>query len=131
MLQTPQWRDVLEQKISQELKPVCAFCSESADQAAEVYNLQKITLLREISLKTGVQVRSMSSLPFPSSAVLRNTKVRMTLWGQTARAPGGLCGVKVGIQVPALGKEISNPVPFSGELAVHLPWRISLPKQFL
>uniref|UniRef100_A0A8D2PQL2 Clustered mitochondria protein homolog n=1 Tax=Zosterops lateralis melanops TaxID=1220523 RepID=A0A8D2PQL2_ZOSLA len=28
---------------------------ENADQAAEVYNLQKITLLREISLKTGVQ----------------------------------------------------------------------------
>ncbi|KAJ7410654.1 Clustered mitochondria protein like protein [Willisornis vidua] len=29
---------------------------ENADQAAEVYNLQKITLLREISLKTGVQI---------------------------------------------------------------------------
>ncbi|XP_065709490.1 clustered mitochondria protein homolog isoform X1 [Patagioenas fasciata] len=29
---------------------------ESADQAAEEYNLQKITLLREISLKTGVQI---------------------------------------------------------------------------
>lgn len=42
---------------------MCAFCSESADQAAEEYNLQKITLLREISLKTGVQVRSTSSFP--------------------------------------------------------------------
>ncbi|KAF4789699.1 Clustered mitochondria protein like protein [Turdus rufiventris] len=29
---------------------------ENADQAAEMYNLQKITLLREISLKTGVQI---------------------------------------------------------------------------
>ncbi|XP_019401109.1 PREDICTED: clustered mitochondria protein homolog isoform X1 [Crocodylus porosus] len=29
---------------------------ESIDQAAEVYNLQKITLLREISLKTGIQI---------------------------------------------------------------------------
>uniref|UniRef100_A0A8C6ZCC4 Clustered mitochondria protein homolog n=1 Tax=Nothoprocta perdicaria TaxID=30464 RepID=A0A8C6ZCC4_NOTPE len=29
---------------------------ENADQAAEVYSLQKITLLREISLKTGVQI---------------------------------------------------------------------------
>lgn len=29
---------------------------ESADQAVEVYGLQKITLLREISLKTGIQV---------------------------------------------------------------------------
>ncbi|XP_009079958.1 PREDICTED: clustered mitochondria protein homolog [Acanthisitta chloris] len=36
---------------------------ENADQAAEVYNLQKITLLREISLKTGVQVRPTPSLP--------------------------------------------------------------------
>ncbi|XP_074869438.1 clustered mitochondria protein homolog isoform X2 [Carettochelys insculpta] len=29
---------------------------ENVDQAAEVYNLQKITLLREISLKTGIQI---------------------------------------------------------------------------
>ncbi|KAL7986997.1 hypothetical protein Chor_005916 [Crotalus horridus] len=29
---------------------------ESVDQAVEVYNLQKITLLREISLKTGIQI---------------------------------------------------------------------------
>lgn len=35
-----------------------SFCSESVDQAVEVYNLQKITLLREISLKTGIQVGS-------------------------------------------------------------------------
>jgi len=55
-------RDVLEWKLPWELKSVCAFCSENADQAAEMYNLQKITLLREISLKTGVQVRSISSL---------------------------------------------------------------------
>lgn len=30
--------------------------SESVDQAVEKYGLQKITLLREISIKTGVQV---------------------------------------------------------------------------
>lgn len=30
--------------------------SESVDQAVETYGLQKITLLREISLKTGIQV---------------------------------------------------------------------------
>uniref|UniRef100_A0ACB8EC85 Uncharacterized protein n=2 Tax=Sphaerodactylus townsendi TaxID=933632 RepID=A0ACB8EC85_9SAUR len=29
---------------------------ESLDQAGEVYNLQKVTLLREISLKTGIQI---------------------------------------------------------------------------
>lgn len=31
-------------------------CSETVDQAVETYGLQKITLLREISLKTGIQV---------------------------------------------------------------------------
>lgn len=30
--------------------------SETVDQAVECYGLQKITLLREISLKTGIQV---------------------------------------------------------------------------
>lgn len=30
--------------------------SETVDQAVETYGLQKITLLREISLKTGIQV---------------------------------------------------------------------------
>lgn len=30
--------------------------SDSVDQAVETYGLQKITLLREISLKTGIQV---------------------------------------------------------------------------
>lgn len=35
--------------------------SDSVDQAVETYGLQKITLLREISLKTGIQVGP----PFP------------------------------------------------------------------
>lgn len=34
----------------------CSFLSETVDQAVETYGLQKITLLREISLKTGIQV---------------------------------------------------------------------------
>lgn len=33
--------------------------SETVDQAVEIYGLQKITLLREISLKTGIQVGPM------------------------------------------------------------------------
>lgn len=42
----------------------CAFMfrSESVDQAVEKYNLQKITLLREISIKTGIQVVHLSIL---------------------------------------------------------------------
>lgn len=32
------------------------FCSESVDQVVEKYGLQKTTLLREISVKTGIQV---------------------------------------------------------------------------
>lgn len=97
---------------------MCAFCSENADQAAEVYNLQKITLLREISLKTGVQVRSTSSLPSLSCSILRNMKSKCKLlcggqpFRQTVGAPKGLCGVNVEIKVPALGIEISNPVSF-------------------
>lgn len=31
-------------------------CSESVDQVVEKYGLQKITLLREISVKAGIQV---------------------------------------------------------------------------
>lgn len=38
------------------------FRSESVDQAVEKYNLQKITLLREISVKTGIQVVLLSIL---------------------------------------------------------------------
>lgn len=38
------------------------FRSESVDQAVEKYNLQKITLLREISIKTGIQVVLLSIL---------------------------------------------------------------------
>lgn len=34
----------------------CSLLSETVDQAVETYGLQKITLLREISLKTGIQV---------------------------------------------------------------------------
>lgn len=37
--------------------------SESVDQAVETYGLQKITLLREISLKTGVQVGTGQTVP--------------------------------------------------------------------
>lgn len=38
-------------------RPTCRFSpSETVDQAVETYGLQKITLLREISLKTGIQV---------------------------------------------------------------------------
>lgn len=36
------------------------FCSESVDQVVEKYGLQKITLLREISVKTGIQVNLIS-----------------------------------------------------------------------
>ena len=32
-------------------------CSDSVDQIVEKYGLQKITLLREISIKTGIQVK--------------------------------------------------------------------------
>lgn len=39
--------------------------SETVDQAVETYGLQKITLLREISLKTGIQV-GMGQCPFIS-----------------------------------------------------------------
>lgn len=118
MPDAPQWGDVLGQILTPELKLVSAFCSENADQAAEVYNLQKITLLREISLKTGVQVRSTSSLSSPSCSIPRKMKSKRRLlckgrpFSQTMRALEGLCGVNVGIEVPALGKEISNPVPF-------------------
>lgn len=39
------------------LRPTCLLSlSETVDQAVETYGLQKITLLREISLKTGIQV---------------------------------------------------------------------------
>lgn len=38
------------------------FRSESVDQAVEKYGLQKITLLREISIKTGIQVVLLSIL---------------------------------------------------------------------
>lgn len=95
---TLQSRGVLEQKLPWELKPLCAFCSENADQAAEMYNLQKITLLREISLKTGVQVRSISSL-LPSSSVLRSVQCKL---GQpcrhTVQALRGLGGINPGIR---------------------------------
>lgn len=37
------------------------FCSESVDQVVEKYGLQKITLLREISVKTGIQVNLIMS----------------------------------------------------------------------
>lgn len=38
-------------------RPTCCLSpSETVDQAVETYGLQKITLLREISLKTGIQV---------------------------------------------------------------------------
>lgn len=48
------------------LKPTCLFSpSETVDQAVETYGLQKITLLREISLKTGIQV-GMGQCPFMS-----------------------------------------------------------------
>lgn len=36
--------------------------SETVDQAVETYGLQKITLLREISLKTGIQVGRVRSV---------------------------------------------------------------------
>lgn len=48
------------------LKPTGLFSpSETVDQAVETYGLQKITLLREISLKTGIQV-GMGQCPFMS-----------------------------------------------------------------
>lgn len=48
------------------LRSTCLFSpSETVDQAVETYGLQKITLLREISLKTGIQV-GMGQCPFVS-----------------------------------------------------------------
>lgn len=47
---------------------ICKFASsvsESVDQAVEKYGLQKITLLREISIKTGIQVMLLSACSFP------------------------------------------------------------------
>ena len=41
----------------------CSLLSETVDQAVETYGLQKITLLREISLKTGIQVGPAHSIP--------------------------------------------------------------------
>lgn len=41
----------------------CSLLSETVDQAVETYGLQKITLLREISLKTGIQVGTAHSIP--------------------------------------------------------------------
>lgn len=38
-----------------------SLCSESVDQVVEKYGLQKITLLREISVKTGIQVKLIKS----------------------------------------------------------------------
>lgn len=55
---------------------ICRFSrSESVDQAVETYGLQKITLLREISLKTGIQV---GAGPCPSVHRLCEVPV---LWG--------------------------------------------------
>lgn len=57
--------------------PAASLRSESVDQAVEVYGLQKITLLREISLKTGIQVgaapwaRAVPGGPSASTGVLR------------------------------------------------------------
>ena len=45
---------------------VCLF-SESVDQVVEKYGLQKSTLLREISIKTGIQVTPMESVVTTSS----------------------------------------------------------------
>lgn len=42
-----------------------SFGSESVDQAVEKYSLQKITLLREISIKTGIQVMLLLTCSFP------------------------------------------------------------------
>lgn len=45
-------------------RPTCRFSpSETVDQAVETYGLQKITLLREISLKTGIQVGMTQGVP--------------------------------------------------------------------
>lgn len=49
------------------LRPTDLFPSETVDQAVETYGLQKITLLREISLKTGIQVGRVS-FPCPPPA---------------------------------------------------------------
>lgn len=49
------------------LSPAFLFSpSETVDQVVETYGLQKITLLREISLKTGIQVGKVS-FPCPSA----------------------------------------------------------------
>lgn len=45
--------------ISENLSLNVSLYSESVDQVVERYGLQKITLLREISIKTGIQVRLM------------------------------------------------------------------------
>lgn len=49
------------------LGPICHLSpSETVDQAVETYGLQKITLLREISLKTGIQVGAGRVPPAPA-----------------------------------------------------------------
>lgn len=110
-LRYPQWSDVLEQKLPGELKLVCAFCSENADQAAEVYNLQKITLLREISLKTGVQVRSTCSLPCHHFCTEEHEEYVQCVLQAQREPPKVLCGVHVGIQVPALRRRFVIQFP--------------------
>lgn len=40
------------------------------DQVVEKYGLQKTTLLREISIKTGIQVTHVVESPFPHSMLI-------------------------------------------------------------
>lgn len=47
-------------------------CSESVDLVVEKYGLQKSTLLREISLKTGIQVTVFFFFVMSASAALPN-----------------------------------------------------------
>lgn len=60
MVRTPSVnvQQMLEVIIGDKHPVLKCFCfSESVDQVVEKYGLQKITLLREISVKTGIQVR--------------------------------------------------------------------------
>lgn len=54
--------------------PTCRLSlSETVDQAVETYGLQKITLLREISLKTGIQVGWLRAPPLPALPPVAST----------------------------------------------------------
>lgn len=81
------------------LGPICHLSpSETVDQAVETYGLQKITLLREISLKTGIQVGAGRVPPAPAP-----TSARGQVVGALSTQAGGLGGAgysSLGLRLP-------------------------------